>query len=267
MSTLATPLIFAVLFWWASTGAVLWLVSRRRDTFKWTALGATLLLGAATVALLALRNETGISAAYAGFAVGIALWAWHEVMFLLGFISGPRKSPCPPHLSTWRRFIASAQTVIHHEIAIAIHAGLIVVMSWGAANQIAAWTFCLLWGMRLSTKLVVFFGAPNITDTFLPAHLDYLKTYFRKRTVAAFFLPAVILATSAAGALGYQAWLAPSGSFHATGFALLAVLATLAVLEHWALVLPVPDAALWGWAAPRHPNSQQRNTESSQWRR
>ena len=38
----------------------------------------------------------------------------------------------------------------------------------------------------------------------------------------------------------------------AVGATLLAALAGLALLEHWLLVLPVPDQALWQWAlAPR----------------
>jgi len=31
---------------------------------------------------------------------------------------------------------------------------------------------------------------------------------------------------------------------------MLATMLALAVLEHWFLVLPVPDAALWRWAMP-----------------
>ncbi|MEO1241904.1 MAG: putative photosynthetic complex assembly protein PuhE [Pseudomonadota bacterium] len=265
MTELVQPLVFAALFWWFSTGAILWLIGLPRHTFKWTALGATVILGGATVALLGLRNETGVSAAYAGFAVGILLWAWHEVMFLLGFISGPRKAPCPPDLATWPRFKASTQTVIHHEIAIAIHAVLILIMSWGAANQIAAWTFFLLWGMRLSSKLIVFFGAPNISDVFLPKHLDYLKSYFQKRSITAFFPMAIIVVTSAAAAIIYQAVIAPTGSFQSVGWLLVAALAALAVLEHWALVLPLPDATLWSWAMRRREPETPTKT-SPEWR-
>lgn len=266
MTELFQPLVFAALFWWFSTGAILWLIGLPRHTFKWTALGATVILGGATVALLGLRNETGVSAAYAGFAVGIILWAWHEVMFLLGFISGPRKSPCPPDLKTWPRFLVSSQTVIHHELAITIHAVLILIMSWGALNAIAAWTFFLLWGMRISSKLIVFFGAPNISDTFLPPHLDYLKTYFQKRAAGVFFLVAITVVTSAAAAIIYQATIVPYGSFQFIGFVLIAALAVLAVFEHWALVLPLPDATLWNWAV-RNPQPQQETTTSSDWRK
>ncbi|MEL6474507.1 MAG: putative photosynthetic complex assembly protein PuhE [Pseudomonadota bacterium] len=249
MSNALAPVLSALVLWWASTGALIWLVGRPRDSHPWIALGATGTMAAATVAMVALRPDTSIAAAYAGFIAGLALWAWHETMFLLGYISGPRRSPCPPGLKTWPRFIASTQTVLHHEIAIVMHGLLIAALSIGAENQIAAYTFALLWFMRVNAKLVVFLGAPNISDQFLPAHLTYLSTYFGKRRVTAFFPLFITVAIAAATVLVYAAATLPAG-FAATGAWLIAALAVLAVIEHWALVLPIPDAALWAWIKP-----------------
>jgi hypothetical protein len=47
-----------------------------------------------------------------------------------------------------------------------------------------------------------------------------------------------------------QADRAIEGSAMATGFVLLFTLAALALLEHFFMVLPVQDAALWRWASP-----------------
>ncbi len=248
MSSVAIPLVAAVLIWWSSTGALLWLVQRNRSTHKWVAAVATLSVLAATASVVAVRDVTSVSGAYAGFAIGIALWAWHEIMFLFGYVSGPRRTPCPPDLKPWRRFFASTQTVIHHELAIAGHAIIILALSVGAANSFAALTFVLLWVMRLNSKMVVFFGAPNISDELLPRHLAYLSSYFGKKRIAPLFPVLIAIATIIALALVYQAATLPIGSFESTGYLLLAALATLAVLEHWALVLPVPDTALWAWA-------------------
>ena len=241
----AFPVATALLVWWASTGALIWLVAQPRNTHKWTALGATALMVGATAAVILLRDETGPAAAYGGFFAGLALWAWHETMFLLGYISGPRRSPCPPGLKTWPRFVVSAQTVIHHEIGIALHGFFILMLSWGGENHVAASTYCLLWAMRLNAKLVVFLGAPNISDQFLPGHLTYLSSYFGKRRVTLFFPIFITAATAAATVLAYEALTLSPGGFEAIGFTLLATLAALAVLEHWALVLPIPDATLW----------------------
>jgi len=261
MSHLLQPLAFAALFWWLSTGVILRLIGMKRSTHPLTAYGATATLAAATVAAVALRGETSVWAAYAGFVAGVASWAWHEVMFLLGYVSGPRKSPCPKGLATWPRFIVSAQAVLHHELAIAVHAGLLTVVSLGAENAVAAWTFYLLWGMRISAKLLVFHGAPRLNESWLPAHLSYLATYFSKRSVTALF-PILLAAVSAVALwLGMAAAAAPAGSFEATGFLLLAALAALAVFEHVALAAPLPDAALWGWAV-RPPRAESANGDA-----
>ena len=270
MSDVFQPMLFAALLWWFSTGAILWLIGLPRRTFKWTALSATALLIGATILLLALRQETGRWAAYAGFATGMALWAWHEVMFLLGYISGPTRKPCPPDLATWPRFVASAKALIHHELAIAIHAVFIIVVSLQATNTVAAWTFLLLWGMRLSTKLIVFFGAPNISDEFLPAHLSYLKSYFQKRAQSRVAPLAILLATLAAASIIYAAISAPAGGYASLGLIMVATLAGLAILEHWALILPLPgfqaDAHLWKWAQ-RPQQTISTKPVSSEWRR
>ncbi|MEL6507536.1 MAG: putative photosynthetic complex assembly protein PuhE [Pseudomonadota bacterium] len=244
------PLLVAAFAWWISTGFVLWLVGRPAATFKASAWVAAFAMAGATVAVLHLRGNVTVAAAYGGFLAGLVLWAWHEIMFLLGFVSGPRKSTCPDGLSLWRRFLVSAQTIIHHEVAIAVHALVITVMSWGAANKTALWTFLLLWGMRLSAKFVVFFGAPNLSADFLPRHLTYLTSYFSKRTASAFFPVAIVGATSVAAYLIWLASAAVPGSYAAVSWTLVASLAVLAVIEHWALVLPLPDAALWRWAIP-----------------
>ena len=34
------------------------------------------------------------------------------------------------------------------------------------------------------------------------------------------------------------------------GFALLSALSALALLEHWLMVVPLPDAKLWRWMLP-----------------
>ncbi|MEL7454808.1 MAG: putative photosynthetic complex assembly protein PuhE, partial [Pseudomonadota bacterium] len=205
------------------------------------------MLGAMALTLW-LRDRSGIGDAYLAFAAGVVLWAWHETMFLLGYISGPRKTPCPPNLKAWPRFLVSTQTVIHHEAAIAFHAAALIGLSWGTQNPFVMATFLLLWGMRLNAKFVVFLGAPNISDEVLPSHLTYLSSYFGKQRVTAFFPLFISTATIAATALTYQAAILPLGSFEHIGFLLLGTLAALAVLEHWLLILPVPDTALWSWA-------------------
>ncbi len=266
MSDYAPPIIFAALAWWLSTGAIFWLITRPRATFKWTALGATALLAAATFAVVGLRSDTSVSGAYAGFAAGLALWAWHEVMFLTGFLTGPSRTPCPDGLNAYGRFRAGLAAVFHHELAILVHAGILLWISWGAENQFALWTFLILWGMRISAKLVVFSGAPNIADQFMPRHLDYLKSYFSRRQPGSLFALAVLSITSVSALLALTALAQVPGSHASAGFLLLTAIAILAVIEHWALVLPVRDPSFWGWAMKPAPAPSSPKTENTDWR-
>ncbi len=253
MADFLPPILFAAFAWWLSTGAIFALIGLPRATFKWTAMGATALLAGATFLLVALRADTSVTGAYAGFAAGLALWAWHEVMFLTGFITGPSRVPCPEGLKGFARFRAGVAAVLHHELAIIAHAAIIAGLSWGAANQFALWTFLILWGMRISAKLVVFTGAPNLVDQFMPRHLDYMKTYFSRRAPGGVFAAALVTITTVSVMLALTAFGHPAGSHASAGFLLLTALAILAVIEHWVLILPVRDPSLWGWAMKPAP--------------
>jgi putative photosynthetic complex assembly protein 2 len=114
--------------------------------------------------------------------------------------------------------------------------------------MVAAQTFAVLWLMRLSAKLLVFFGAPNIPMHFLPGHLAYLGSYFRRISNPAAALVAVLCTSAIAFLLVLMALEAPGGGFTQTGLILLATLAVLAVFEHLALVVRLPDDTLWSWA-------------------
>ena len=262
MADYASPIVFAALAWWLSTGVIFWLIGLPRATFKWTALGATVLLAGATFMVVALRGDMSLTGAYAGFAAGLALWAWHEVMFLTGFLTGPSRSPCPEGLTGYARFRAGVSAVLHHELAIIAHAGILVWLSWGAANQFALWTFLILWGMRISAKLVVFTGAPNLVDQFMPRHLDYMKTYFSRRAPGSLFAAALVTITTVSVLLAFTAFGHPPGSHASAGFLLLTALAILAVIEHWVLILPVRDPSLWGWALKPTASKSAQNTHN-----
>ncbi len=259
VSDLLPLFVFATIVWWSSTGVVLWLTRRPARAFPRIALAAVLVGLAATLATLGAREVGGAAGAYIGFSLGLAIWGAHEVLFLLGFVSGSRKTPCPPGLSTFSRFLASTEAIIHHELLLAGHALALFALSAGAANQAAAMTFALLWVMRLSSKLIVFFGAPNISEEFLPRHLAYLGTYFSKRQNPACALPSLAFVLCLTLGFGASALGVASGGFDWTIRALLACLAGLALFEHVALIAPVPDAALWAWAArePKSPFTQE----------
>jgi putative photosynthetic complex assembly protein 2 len=250
MSQFGGPVLFALFLWWSSTGAVLYLVGLPRPTFRWSMVAGTGLGAASLAGLIVLADVTTLWGAYLGFACGLGLWAWHEMSFLFGFVTGPRRLDADGDATGWRRFRNALGTLFYHELAILVTALALVLLLWDAANQVGLWAFLLLWVMRLSAKLNIFLGVPNMNEEFLPAHLGFLRSYFRKRAMNALFPISVTLGTLAFLWLLRRGVAFEASMFESAACLMLATMLALAVLEHWFLVLPVPDAALWRWAMP-----------------
>jgi putative photosynthetic complex assembly protein 2 len=241
------PAVFAVLLWWFSTGAILCALRRGEET-QAASLGiATLLLVLGGIGLYSSGFSSSVGAAYIAFLSALLVWAWHELTFLMGLVTGPRTTPCAKKQSGRAPLVDAVGTVIYHELAIAASAAVIVALTWGGENQTGTWTYVILWLARLSAKVNVYLGVPNLTEEFLPRRLSYLKSYFCHRPMNMAFPLSVTLTTLATAGLCYAAARAPDGSQDATGFALLATLMGLALIEHWFLVLPFNSAQLWTW--------------------
>lgn len=249
--TMESPLLaaaFAVFIWWFSTGLVLLLDNLPRTTFRWSLLLSSLLGAAALLGLAHTAGQSSLAGAYCAFTCALLVWGWHELSFLTGWITGPRRSPLPAGATGWPRFRAAVAAILWHELAIIAVGALVVAITWGQPNQVGTWTFLMLWVMRVSAKLNLFFGVRNLSEEFLPPHLAYMGSYFRRRPFN-MLLPWSVLAGSAGVVLLMQAALAPGAPAHVlVGYTLVATLLVLAVLEHLLLVLPLQGTALWRWA-------------------
>jgi putative photosynthetic complex assembly protein 2 len=241
------PFGFTLLVWWASTGVILFLNHLPQNTYRWSLLGATGLLLAALYGLTLSSQDTTATGAMLSFVQGVIVWAWLEISYFMGFLTGPRKSPCPEGCRGLRRFRLAVETSLYHELAIVGFGVLLFALTWQAPNAFAAWSFLVLWLMRWSAKLNLFFGVPNVNDEWIPGHLGHLSSYIRRRSMNLLFPFSVTLATVMVAAVVLGAAEAPD-AFERTGLMLVASLLALAVLEHWFLVLPVHDSALWAWA-------------------
>ena len=246
------PLLFALLMWFIGTGAVVWLDSRPQHTFRTSFTLAGLVALGATIATAMTADDATWSGSYIGFGAAILIWGWHEMGFLMGLLAGSNKAPCPPDAAGWERFRLAAATVMHHEIAIALTALLLFAITWGQPNQAAPLTFLLLFVLRLSAKFNLFLGVPNLSDEVFPAHLAYLKSYFRVARMNWLFPFSVV----GSAAIATWAWLAaeaaPANSGAQVTATLLAGLAVLGVVEHLFLVLPLRDAKMWSWASAKN---------------
>lgn len=246
----AAPLV-ALLAWWLGTGVVMLLDGLPRKTFRTTLGIATLMAMAALLCISRNAQQPGAGAAYAGFICAVLLWGWHELTFLTGWLTGPRRTACsaPGHGPT--RLREAILTIIWHELAIVATLLLVLTVTWNAPNPVALWTFALLWVMRLSAKLNLFIGVRNHGEQFLPHHLAYLPSYFRRRSFNALMLVVLVAGALATGWLVQQATTLQDAD--RVRYLLVASLLTLALAEHLLMVLPWQGTALWRWAMRRHP--------------
>lgn len=246
------PLGVAVFVWWASTGLVLLLDGLPRRTFRVSMGGLSVLGLAALVCLARTAQHPTVTGAYAAFLCALLVWAWIELSFLTGWVTGPSKTGATPGARGMRRFAQAVEAIAWHELAIALLAVSVFALTWNAPNPVASWTFLVLWVMRTSAKLNLFLGVRNTNEDWLPPHLAYLATFFRRRAMNVLFPVSVTAGTAVLGWLVDEA-LRPGVPPHLTvGLLLTAALMGLAVLEHWLLVLPLPSTWLWKWAMRRH---------------
>ncbi len=264
MTTYLLPAAVVLFLWWFGTGAVLFLDGLPRRTFRWTWLGATGLLAAALAGLWASAGDASVGGAVTAFACAMGVWAWNEIGFLTGAVTGPRKAPSPPGCAGWARTRHAVEAILYHELALLASGLAILACTAGGENRVGPLTFAVLWVMRLSAKLNIHLGVPNPGEEFLPDHLRYLASWFTRRPMNPLFPVSVTLST------GLLAWLAIAAAdplataFDAAGATLLAALVALALVEHWLLVLPVPAIALWRWGlVSRGPAGPARGPDGS----
>ena len=235
----AIAALAALFVWWFSTGAILWAVQRadRKGPGahgRLVLVTLPLLIGGVAGAVLA-------AGAYAGFLSALAIWGWIELTFLTGTVTGYARGPMPYCATVTQRFRAAWAALAWHELALA--AGFVFLLTSG--QEVALWTYAVLWFARLSAKLNIFLGVPRINTEFLPAPLAHLPSYFRQGPVSWLFPISILVLTGAV--FGWVERIAMTGDVK---FALLGALTALALLEHWLMVLPLPDEKLWRWAMP-----------------
>jgi putative photosynthetic complex assembly protein 2 len=237
---------YAVLVWWFTTGMILFLDGLPRHTFRWSLTAAGALMLAALYSLHGSAADASAAGAYTSFTCAILIWGWLEMSFLMGYVTGPRKQSCGTGCGGAAHFVHATQAIIYNELATLAGGIAVCALTWESPNRVGLWTYAVLWAMRLSAKLNLFLGVPNLGEKFLPAHLQYLKSFFKKRAMN-FLFPFSVTGAGVVTVLLVQKCLTAADAFSATGYALVSSLLALAVLEHWFMVLPLPSERLWAW--------------------
>lgn len=245
---LAIPALFALFLWWFGTGIILFAVGLPRRTYIVTMATAALTAAASFCVVAATRDGTSPLDAYLAFTAALAIWGFAETAFLTGYVTGPRKTPCPASAHGWQRARYATSAIIHHELMLAAAGLAIAALTFGGANPVAAATFALLWIMRLSAKLNLFLGVRVRNAELLPDHLKHLQSYFGDRPINPLLPVSVVLSVIGTIVLAMLALDPSSAPFARTSYSLLAALLALAALEHIVMAVPLPVAELWRWS-------------------
>ena len=244
--TPAVALLVVAGAWWLGTGLVFAVAYAGRGV-------RSIVFGLATVAMLpvlaglrALSVRTDSMGVVLALLAGFALWAWVELSFYTGFVTGPGRRPPPAGAGFGVRLRHAFMACLWHELAVIVLLGVIAWLSPGP-NRWALAQFGVFWGLHEVARLNVLAGVPHPFRELLPRHLASLQCYMEPRAAGP-LLPATIaglaLATIAAGAL---AFVGDAGAGARIGWTSVTVLLGIGVVEHAVLLFPVPLARIWRW--------------------
>jgi len=247
--------LIALFTWWFSTGVILLAVRRAdRDGGHGMLVFAGLpflLIGVAMVAG-SLQAMT-VAGVYQGFLGALAIWGFIELVFLAGIVTGPMRDAALPGQTGRDRFVRAFMALAYHEVLLVVGLFGLAIAAHGAPNGMALATYMVLFLARICAKLNLFYGVPRINTEFVPQRLAHLKSYFTQGPITIAFPIAITVLTALLAVCAERLWSAQSDA-RSVGFALLTALAALALIEHWLMVVPLPDAKLWRWMlpAPQH---------------
>ena len=247
MFELIVPVLFAIFIWWFSTGVVLLLNGLSRTTFRWSVLISSVLAVTALYGLSHTATTLNVVNAYCAFTCALLVWGWHELTFLTGWLTGPRRQACTA-AGGWPRFSQAVAAILWHELGILAGGLTIAAITWNAPNQVGLWTFGVLWVMRTSAKLNLFFGVRNLSEEFLPPHLTYMGSYFKRRAMNALLPFSIVLSTLVLVWIVQRTLNIDTTAADKVGLTLVGSMLAMAILEHFLLVLPLSSTAMWRWA-------------------
>lgn len=261
MVLILTPIVFSIFIWWFSTGILLLLVRLidRLEDFpnEPKFLQYCSVIGSLPFFIIGLYfyhsslSTLTINSIYLSFIAALIIWGWLEFAFLCGVLTGPNTQVCPKSGVGWLRFYLSLSTILYSEFAILLTFGWLIVFGISAENLFGLITFSVLYFARLSAKLNLFFGVPYINFEFLPSSLQHVSSYFCVRKVTAIFPISITALTCTAFFFLEQLFISSAADLvNQVGYALVLSLTLLALLEHWFMVMPLPDSKLWLWMLP-----------------
>ncbi|MFK7861246.1 MAG: putative photosynthetic complex assembly protein PuhE [Granulosicoccus sp.] len=241
--SLLGPILVVIVAWWLGTGLVLYLqqtIARVRTPLIVTLIGVSLV---SLVCMVVSAAGSQPWQSYLGFVAAICLWGCIELSYYTGLIGGVHKRECPDNCAIGKRFRLALGASIWHEISVLFAGGVVMTLLLNAENPVALYCFLVLWLMRWSAKLNLFFGVPNFNTDWFPRRLSYAHSYIRRAPVTLFFPISVLSSSLIAFDLVSRSMASEYNQALMT--ILPGVLLSLAILEHLFMALPIADSELW----------------------
>ena len=101
--------------------------------------------------------------------------------------------------------------------------------------------------LKAPAKINLFLGVPVTNDELMPDAVMFLKSYFARKPVGAFFPISVTAATAVLVIMIQRIVEVAVTPFDVVSLMLVSTLFALGVVEHWFMLLPLPAITLWGW--------------------
>jgi putative photosynthetic complex assembly protein 2 len=248
------PVLYVLFLWWFITGLIMAVYDRSRRVVEWFFTALTVVMFGAFAGIFFTRDVTQSLDVYVAVTCGVLIWGWQVAAYYLGFVSGPEQTEIPQrvqrgeswHLNLADRFRLALHSSLNHELLVLGFAVFMLGLTWFHTNRWSLWIYVTLWLMHSSAKLNVFLGVRNFHIDFLPEKLHYLDALLTKRESNALFPVSVVLASSTALVLLYQAIEPGTSPTQTVGFLAVATMIILGLIEHWLMILPIPSA-LVGW--------------------
>ena len=224
-------LAVAVLLWWLMTGLALMSVHQpqalRQPIFLLATIFATVSIwGVEANAASHTTLATVIRFCHGAYYLGVA-----GTQLPHGLHHGAGEAPCHGVDDVAARFYNALGTTIYHEFLVVTVVGIVCVLGAGLPNPTIQNTLAVLWLMRWSTKLNLFFGVRHFNSQWLPDNMRYITSYLRAGKNSWFMLFSTTLAAYCTYLLFSYGQIAVEPATALSLF-LIAWLAVLAVLEH-----------------------------------
>jgi len=246
-----------LLAWWIGTGAVFLAARGGPRRRRWSFAGATAMMGLAITAMPGLSGRTDTGGILLALLAGFSVWAWVELSFYTGYVTGPSRAVPPPGAGFRTRFRYALAACLWHELVIPVLGVVLWIVAGSGVHLWSLWIYLTFWVLHEVARVNVLAGVPHPFAELLPDHLDHLEPYLEARRPG-WLLPTTLVAHLVALGFLVTAALSAVGTPGLLGWVSIAALVALGWLEHLVLLLPIPLERLWrrvGMGNVRSPNS------------